>query len=245
MRGQTSPTTFEAFNYGDEASRLVPREVLPLPRSSVERVRGSQLDVSRGVKQRLGKREGFELDCDRAAWALNSLYLHQPQPPVGTAADSAVFVSLGQRHCLDWIRASVAALGAPPPEVTPAEALTKLRVASWYDVDSAALGSYSLASVSLPSGSLAPVPLEDLWGAGGSDMIRDFVHSRLLPSSEADSRLTCAQVAVPYSDPKLRRVAAFEEFVRALHQRSMVDFSFSCKERVEAFFVLKNPGSSG
>eukprot|EP00959_Pyramimonas_sp_CCMP1952_P296913 6211618-Pyramimonas_sp.AAC.1 len=124
------------------------------------------------------------MDCDRAVHALNSLYLHQDQPPVGQGADRAVFVSLGQRHCLDRVRDSVVALGPPPPEVTPAEALRKLRVASWYDVDSAVLGSYNLASVSLPSGSPAPVPLEDLWGVGGSDMIRDFVQSRLLPSSE-------------------------------------------------------------
>ncbi|CAK0789751.1 unnamed protein product, partial [Prorocentrum cordatum] len=127
-------------------------------------------------------------------------------------------------------------------EVTPAEALRKLRVASWYDVDSAVLGSYNLASVSPPSGSPAPVPLEDFRGAGGSDMIRDFVQSRLLPSSEVDTRLKNYQVAVPHSDPKLRRVAAFEEFIRALQQRGMVDFSFSCKERVEAFFAHEKSG---
>ncbi|CAK0899033.1 unnamed protein product, partial [Prorocentrum cordatum] len=127
-------------------------------------------------------------------------------------------------------------------KVTPAEALRKFRVASWYDVDSAVLGSYNLASVSLPSGSPALVPLEDLWGVGGSDMIGDFVQSRLLPSSEVETRLNNSQVAVPYSDPKLRRVAAFEEFTRALQQRGMVDFSFSAKERVEAFFVHEKNG---
>eukprot|EP00959_Pyramimonas_sp_CCMP1952_P280761 5868585-Pyramimonas_sp.AAC.1 len=73
-------------------------------------------------------------------------------------------------------------------------------------------------------------------------MIRDFVQSRLLPSSEVDTRLKNSQVAVPHSDPKLRRVAAFEEFLRALQQRGTVDFSFSAMERVEAFFVHKKNG---
>ncbi|CAK0818121.1 unnamed protein product [Prorocentrum cordatum] len=241
-RGPRVPPPYEAFNYGDEPSRAVPRDILPLPRPAVERYRGTDGGLSRAVRQRLGKRESFEMDCDRAVHALNSLYLHQDQPPVGEGADRAVFVSLGQRHCHDRVRDSVVALGPPPPEVTPAEALRKLRVASWYDVDSAVLGSYNLASVSLPSGSPAPVPLEDLWGVGGSDMIRDFVQSRLLPSSEVETRLKNSQVAVPYSDPKLRRVAAFEEFIRALQQRGMVDFSFSAKERVEAFFVHEKNG---
>ena len=58
-------------------------------------------------------------------------------------------------------------VGRPPPGLSPAEALQQLRVADWYDIGSATLGSFDLVAVSLPPEGNRSVPLASLWGGGG------------------------------------------------------------------------------
>ncbi|CAK0886194.1 unnamed protein product, partial [Prorocentrum cordatum] len=120
-----------------------------------------------------------------------------------------------------------------------ARALRKLRVASWYDVDSAKLGSYRPDAISLPSGTVRPSPLETLWGSGGSDTVKDFISQNLLCSERAKQRLQGVGLERAYSDPALRRRGAYEEFIRMLQERGLVDFAESGIESVEAFFVEK------
>ncbi|CAK0826987.1 unnamed protein product [Prorocentrum cordatum] len=146
----------------------------------------------------------MELDCDRAVRSLNGMFSHAPQPALGQGAPACAFVSRAQREAIDFVEESVRALGAPPPGLTPAEALRKLRVASWYDVDSAKLGSYRPDAISLPSGAVRPIPLETLWGSGGSDTVKDFISQNLLCSERAKQRLQGVGLERAYSDPALR-----------------------------------------
>ncbi|CAK0902508.1 unnamed protein product [Prorocentrum cordatum] len=195
--------------------------------------------VSRSVRQRVGARAAAELDCDRAVRSLNGMFSHAPQPALGQGAPACAFVSRAQREAIDFVEESARALGAPPPGLTPAEALRKLRVASWYDVDSAKLGSYRPDAISLPSGTVRPIPLETLWGSGGSDTAKDFISQNLLCSERAKQRLQGVGLERAYSDPALRRRGAHEEFIRMLQERGLVDFAESGIESVEAFFVEK------
>ncbi|CAK0813222.1 unnamed protein product, partial [Prorocentrum cordatum] len=217
-------------------------ELLDYVRTEVEReakLAKNLSAVSRSVRQRVGARAAVELDCDRALRSLNGMFSHAPQPALGQGAPACAFVSRAQREAIDFVEESARALGAPPPGLTPAEALRKLRVASWYDVDSAKLGSYRPDAISLPSGTVRPIPLETLWGSGGSDTVKDFISQNLLCSERAKQRLQGVGLERAYSDPALRRRGAYEEFIRMLQERGLVDFAESGIEFVEAFFVEK------
>ncbi|CAK0903346.1 unnamed protein product [Prorocentrum cordatum] len=208
--------------------------------------------MSRGTRQRLCRRQSEEREVDRALWGLNSLFTHQPQPrdraspgkgpERGAECGSYHLFSAGQAGVLDRVRRAVRDLGPPPVGASPAEALRKLRVASWYDVDSTTLGRYSLADVSLPSGDVRPVPVSELWVEGGCQMVEDFCRLNVVPPEQSRARLRSSGVVTPYSDPKLRHPRAFEEFMSALAARGMLDFSLEDGERVEPFFVTKKNG---
>ena len=233
------------------AARRVPRDPLPLPVPPPEEVVGG---LSRGCQQRAGRRAALRADVRRAVQSVNRLYCHVGALPrhARRAKPAAEQLeadelegpaqgarSLVQRQMLESIEAAVEAAGAPPPGLSPAEALRKLRVASWYDVSAAKLASYSPARVSWPAEGCQPVGLSELWGHGGSRAVEDFLSTKVLAPEQAARQLEGCGVRSAYSDPLLRRKGAYEEFVRSLHARNLVDFDMSVKEKVEAFFVMK------
>ena len=99
------------------ASRRVPRDALPLPRSEPKEIERVSFGVSRGIRQRFRKRDAHAADVDRCVASLNSLYLGRPGPrPSG--ADPRL--SAGQSTLMAHIRQPVSLLGGPPPDLTPA-----------------------------------------------------------------------------------------------------------------------------
>ena len=106
---------------------------------------------------------------------LNGMFTHQKQPPPGAVVASTSFVSATQRSALEHVRQSVKLAGAPPLELSPAEALKQLRVASWYGLEGTTLGSFQLERVSLPAPGGTAVPLAALWGDNGHVVVDDFL----------------------------------------------------------------------
>ncbi|CAK0878156.1 unnamed protein product [Prorocentrum cordatum] len=191
---------------------------------------------------RLAREERESRDVTRAVDALN--WLNDSSTHVGRDRSfTAGALSLAQRQCLTHISSSVEELGAPPRDLSPAEALRQLRVAGGgYCVEESPLGSYGPALVSLPDGKVPPVPLSDVWGDGGISKVELFVQQSLLPADVAAARLDAWSVKTPYSDPRLRCARDWEGFARDLHARNLVDFSLDDGVRVDAFFVKKKGG---
>ena len=130
--------------------RRVPRDILPLPEPAVGPSQRLAAGLSRGCAQRSQRRFAAAADLGRAVRALNCMYTHTPPFLSKGARHNVECLSAGQRRVFDHLEDSISELGRPPPGLTPAEALRTLRVASWYDIGDAKLGSYDLAAVSLP-----------------------------------------------------------------------------------------------
>ena len=206
--------------------RRRPRDIFPLPYPKAfdpeDKVAMSAL--ARGTRQRLGRRRNADEDVRRCVDALN--WLHDPSMTCGRDRLARyVGPSLAQSQCHAHVHDSVRYLGAPPGSLSPAEALSQLRVAGGaYNVEQSPLGSYDPALLSLPDVSSAPVPLADVWGEGGQSKVERFVQQSVLDPSEAAARLRQCSVPVPYSDPLLRDQRRWSSFVRLLHERHLVDF---------------------
>ena len=191
----------------------LPRDVLPLPRPGV-RHSNFAAAFSRGCQQRVGRKRAAAVDLDHAVRSLNWLESHAAQSPLG-ASDGAAVLSTGQHKVMSHVKQAVAELGPPPADLTPAEALRKLRLSSWYEVDcdSTAKASFDMSRLSLPEGLAHPVPLSELWGAGGEDCVNRFCAREILPQSVAAERIASCGVVRPFADPALRTRRHYEELV--------------------------------
>lgn len=80
-----------------------------------------------------------------------------------------ISVYSGQQKVLEFIEQSVGALGSPP-QLSGPEALEELRVSVGYGEtpSSCPLGSFDPASISLPSGEIRPVALENFGVKAGN-----------------------------------------------------------------------------
>ena len=111
-------------------------------------------------------------------------------------------------------------------------------MASWYDVESAKLGSYSPDLISLPDPVTTAVGLADLWGEGGPEAVDRFISRSVLPFDEVKERRRKGRSATIYYDPRLREARAYTELVQLLLARGVVDLvlSGSETERIGIFF---------
>ena len=227
----------------DEATRAVQRDLLPLPRFPVCRpaVRANATGC-RAVRQRAARQLHVESDVDRCVKALNGMFTHCPAPT--SAGGRAEFTSLGQRLALKRVRDSVVACGAPPCDLSPAEALKQLRVASWYGVEGTSLDRFSLPRVSLPDEGCQPIALAELWGDGGHVVVDDFCRRCVGPPEPAEGDRRPALPKQPYSDPALRSAKEYGKFLRHLAARNLIDFALPGQRQasVGLFFVKKEGG---
>ena len=150
--------------------------------------------------------------------------------------------SSAQASCVGHILKSVKELG-PPTGLDGPGALEALRVSGGYGElpSSAALGSYDPELVSLPSGAVKPVPLEELWGQNGQIEVRSFIDERLKPENEAVQDLQMFGPDKVYSDPKFRSKKQYTGFVARLYNLiGLLDVSLEdVAEEVGLFFVKK------
>eukprot|EP00438_Fugacium_kawagutii_P013923 Skav213475 [mRNA] locus=scaffold565:39265:42440:+ [translate_table: standard] len=175
--------------------------------------------------------------------ALNSMY--------GCPESGSTMISLeeelfghgaAQLKAVDHVLQSVHAIGKPPSDLTGSGAFESLRAAEGYSHEPAvgSLCSFNLEKVSLPEGDWSPIPLSDLWGPDGRELVEDFVTSQLLPPQEVEKRLRGTGVQQPYSDPLLTVRSNYVHFLQKLHKANLVEFSEEAPaENIAISFVTK------
>ena len=227
----------EAENYGC-GGRRVARDLFPLPVPTVEPPARSCL--SRGCKQRIGKRREVEKEVCHTVRSLNFLHGGSGWDP-GQSVCETLCMSAAQEKSLEFIGACVAELGGPG-SIDGSEALQALRISEDYGGTPApsALGSFDPELISLPAEELKPNDLAMLWGEDGHSAVKDFIRKQVLTREEASIQLREAGVERCYSDPLLRHQPTFCAFVKRLWKLGLVDLSTDGGvEHVELFCVKK------
>ena len=164
----------QADDHG-HGGRRVARELFPLPVLPQEAA--AKTTLSRGCKQRIGKRRGLRFEVNRTVRSLNLLH----GGPGGSRQDDDQLPSLAQQRSLEFIEHSVRELG-PSGSLTGPEALEALRISEDYGAPPApsALGSFDPDLISLPTEELRPVDLGLAWGEGGQQVVEEFSSPQML-----------------------------------------------------------------
>lgn len=217
--------------------RRVARDLFPLPVPAVEL--RAEPSLSRGCRQRIGKRRQVETEIRHTVRSLN--FLHGGSGWNPKLEDVAMVPSAAQEKSLEFIATCVADLG-DPGEVDGSEAVRALRISEDYGGTPApsALGSFNPELISLPAEELKPNDLAMLWGEDGQNAVEDFIRKQVLSREEASIQLDEAGVERCYSDPLLRHQPTFSAFVKRLWKLGLVDLSTEAGvEQVELFCVKK------
>eukprot|EP00973_Karenia_brevis_P067729 9422141-Karenia_brevis.AAC.1 len=173
--------------------------------------------------------------------ALNGMVTKQPQMGLGCGKGGKRSLSQAQCSVFSHVKQCVDALGRPPVDLSPAEALRQLRVGPRYPSFAGGPGSYLSAEVSLPSAGNGAVPLSELWGPGGVSEVDDFVKKNLLRREMVDDKKNECGLRAPYNDPELLRGTRYAHFVKELAARGIVEYvdAEEVVETVGLFFVEK------
>jgi hypothetical protein len=134
--------------------------------------------------------------------ALNDLYAGGVSSPF-SFHDRA---STAQEAVLSHVRNSVQCLGPPPEGLSRSEALLQLRAFDGYGESQCPCNvkSYQPDLLSLPVCGNHAVPLAELIGDSGGNIVGDFCRSRLRGRNDACEELERSGVKQPYCDPQLR-----------------------------------------
>eukprot|EP00438_Fugacium_kawagutii_P003851 Skav230672 [mRNA] locus=scaffold2185:329965:335309:- [translate_table: standard] len=162
----------------------------------------------------------------------------------GVTRQYSTLMVRAQLQALEFIEQSVEAQGTPP-QLTGPEALEELRVSVGYGElpSSCPLGSFDPALISLPTGEVRPVPLEQLWGTGGQQVVEDFSSAQVLGSDAVESRReACGGVRV-YNDPKLNDPVQYGGFVKRLCELNLAEFRLEPQDEEVGLFFVKKKGN--
>ncbi|CAK0890061.1 unnamed protein product, partial [Prorocentrum cordatum] len=155
------------------------------------------------------------------------------QPGEGRAPHGAV-----QRR----VYAAAAAMG-PPPALSPSGALQELWGCTVYEDVQSTVVPFDDMKASLPMSGNRPVPLADLFGAGGQAEVDGFLDSHLLKLEAASHNLKGAPRET-YMDEVLRNSPhEYRRLVKRLERAGMIDYTIQPQEFCSLFFVRKKNGS--
>ncbi|CAK0851198.1 unnamed protein product, partial [Prorocentrum cordatum] len=122
-----------------------------------------------------------------------------------------------QQLCLERLAESCAAMGAPPSDMSTEVAFRELQVSTAYgDCDPVTAAPFARDLVSLPAVGGAPVPLDQLLGKGGPEIVRRFIATKVLSNQDAVEAKRDSGFARPYLDPVLRRREDYLSFIRRM-----------------------------
>ncbi|CAK0867888.1 unnamed protein product [Prorocentrum cordatum] len=192
-----------------------------------------------GVMQKRWWAEG-ELVAELVV-ALNQLDAGSDDPPRRAGQEP----NRMQQLCLEHLAESCAAMGSIPPDLSTEVALQELQVGAGYsDGEPVTVAPFAHDLVSLPAVGGTPVPLSQLLGADGPDIVRRFITSKVLPIQSAEIFKEEAGFARPYLDPVLRQPAAYLSFVERMRDGGMLEFRVDEGnfEEVGLFTVWKKDG---
>ncbi|CAK0894817.1 unnamed protein product, partial [Prorocentrum cordatum] len=188
--------------------------------------------------RRILRRQAVASLANQAIYTLNDLAGSErgssvSQPGEGRAPHGAV-----QRR----VYAAAAAMG-PPPALSPSGALQELRGCTVYEDVQSTVVPYDDIKASLPMSGNRPVPLAELFGAGGQAEVDGFLDSHLLEPEAASHNLKAAPRET-YMDEVLRNSPhAYQRLVKRLERAGMIDYTVQPQEFCSLFFVRKKNGS--
>ena len=96
--------------------------------------------------------------------------------------------------------------------------------------------------VSLPSGTLSPVPLEDLLGQNGQHEVKEFSSSQTLAAAQAREKMEAMGLGRSYEDPQFRQKDVYVGFVNRLLRLGMLDLSIQPPAERTGMFLVKKKG---
>ena len=104
------------------------------------------------------------------------------------------------------------------------------------------MASFDPELVSLPSGTLSPVPLEDLLGQDGQHEVKEFSSSQTLATAQAQEKMEAMGLGRSYEDPQFRQRNVYVGFVNRLLQLGMLDLSIEPPVERTGMFLVKKKG---
>ena len=219
--------------------RDVPRQIFLLPSSCPGGPVKTQCcrKVRRRAERSFHQRELVE----ERICALNALYSGER---IGVAKSASVCF-LAESEVFKRIVNSVQALGPPPGDLTSGGALQQLHAFDGYGEDQtpSTVRPYEPHLLSLPTAGSNAVPLEELLGDRGGEIVGEFIRSKLLPEVEARKRIRQSGLRQVYSDPRLKDHCTYRKFVERLIDADIVEVTLQPSvEQIEVFFVAKKDG---
>ena len=161
----------------------------------------------------------------------------------GSSADSPCLGRAPHAAVQRRVYAAAAAMG-PPPSLTPSGALQELRGCAVYEDTQSTVVPYDESKASLPASGNRPVPLADLFGAGGEVEVDGFIRTHLLEQEAASLNLKGAPRET-YMDEVLRSSPQeYRRLIKRLERAGMIDYTLQPLELCSLFFVRKKTVAS-
>lgn len=195
--------------------------------------------VSRGVLRRLHARHHVETWVQDIVVALNAMFLGDEH---GGSFAGDGRPTLSQKICLEQLRMSVLDAGKPPDGVTGQEALSELRAKAGYTAEPMHLAPMDVDSVSLPSSGSKAATMSMIFEEEAENFVRRLI-SKVSAEEKVLQRKREVGLGAPYVDPLLKNCPRrYGQFCRMLHEKGLVEYGASFKEKVGAFTVWKKNG---
>ncbi|CAK0795370.1 unnamed protein product, partial [Prorocentrum cordatum] len=230
-------TAFSGLSRAGDLMMVLPA-LLEHVKLQVEKDAAIMKNIRKAKEERELRRQAVASLANQAIYTLNDLAGSErgssvSQPGEGRAPHGAV-----QRR----VYAAAAAMG-PPPALSPSGALQELRGCTVYEDVQSTVVPYDDMKASLPMSGNRPVPLAELFGAGGQAEVDGFLGSHLLKSEAASHNLKGAPRET-YMDEVLRNSPrAYQRLVKRLERARMIDYTVQPQEFCSLFFVRKKNGS--
>ncbi|CAK0816959.1 unnamed protein product, partial [Prorocentrum cordatum] len=239
-----------AFMGGSRSPSMVCPELLDSVSKELERIHSIKKNARKLREEQKANKGGRDAPPPKALQgelvtelvvALNQLDAGSDDPPRRAGQEP----NRMQQLCLEHLAESCAAMGSIPPDLSTEVALQELQVGAGYsDGEPVTVAPFAHDLVSLPAVGGTPVPLSQLLGDDGPDIVRRFITSKVLPIQSAEIFKKEAGFARPYLDPVLRQPAAYLAFVERMRDGGMLEFRIDEGdfEEVGLFTVWKKDG---
>ena len=154
--------------------------------------------------------------------------------------------NLAQRACLARIDDDVRALGPPPGDLRPLEALRELQAAPTYDGQAVVRSeAMDVSRVSLPPEGRQPIDLDRLLRPESFASVHRHISDKVLPKRDAEQLKREGGFRKPYMDPAMRDPRRYAAMVRRLYLCGVVDLVGDPAEVMEEVGLFCVPKKSG
>ena len=198
--------------------------------------------LSRGVRQRIGRRRALDNRANEVLHALNWMSGHGDGDGVCRAPGAVARV---HREIHERVLKAVHSWPAPDREVSQEEAARALlRAESIYDKAHMTVTPYEEGKVSLPVSARDARYADSIGGARARDLLERFIERHRRSPEEIDELNQTFGAIKPYMDRRLESSPRlYRRLVRQLDQKGMIHWTRSPKSFISLFFVKKRSGA--